>query len=154
MSRIHCDEVVVAHSEPKVEDLRATFNLLCDQLESGQITNMDMTITTMGLDAGEITVASIIHSAQLGDSDTYHAPVISAISAQATGVVDNELFSSYKLLCESIRPTMYADDRAPNSNVAMLRMGASEYPVEMVPRGEVIPDGTDDEEEIEEDDEF
>lgn len=154
MSRIGCKEARVIDSTwISNEDLRSTLNTLCDQIENGLITNMDMTLITMGLDTREITVSSIRSSAQ-----RYPTKVlpnrITTTSAQAIGVDEDQLFSAYNLLCDTVQPLIYLDDRAPNSKAAMLQMGASEYPIAMVPNDEVVPDGTDDEEVMGEDDDF
>ena len=152
MSRVNCETVGVIET-PKIsnEDLRTSLNALCDQIEDGRITNMDMTIITMAVDTREISVSSICASAQLHPTKVLPTR-ISATSVQAVGVDQDQLFDAYNLLCDTVQPLMLADDRSPNSKAALLRMGASDYEVVMVPRGNVIPDDAETIEEEDEDD--
>lgn len=152
MSHVKCEQVELMNSgEISVEDLRLTFNTICNQIEDGRITNMDMTIISMGLDEREISVSYIQASAS---TDPIHVKphLITASSVQALGVDRDRLFDAYAELCGTVQPFMYADDRAPNSRAAMLRMGSSEYEVVLATTDVVIPD--DETEETEEEDDF
>lgn len=142
MHHVDCKEArVIESTTTSNNDLRTTLNDLCDKIESGHITNMDMTIITMGVESREITVSSIRSSAQLHPTKILPNK-LSTVTAQAIGVDEMQLFNAYNLLCGTIQPLIYSDNHKPNAKVAKLRMGASDYPFEMVPRNELgLEDG-------------
>lgn len=131
MSRVKCEKVELIESTSVTsEDLRSTLNALCDQIEDGRITNMDMTIITMGVDMRDISVSNIVSSAQLHPSKVLPNR-ISATSVQAVGVDQDQLFSAYNLLCSTVQPSMFNSLDDDGNKNAIMRMGSSDYEVVM-----------------------
>lgn len=111
MSKIECENVQVTNIDKlTVDELRLTFNTLCNRIESGLITNMDMSILTMSTTDRDITAASIMVSQQITDDNSL-PPLITVSQIRAENVDRDYLFEAYNTLCETARMTMMHDDK-------------------------------------------